>query len=170
MNLHGAEKPLPDEGGDLKATDRNPILERELSAADLPSIATQDRRDVALETPGVGALPPYVPPMPLHEGGLCDWIASARPGAAIEYHQGFLLLDRSEVASDLPAKERARLHAVARRAWIACELGLVHLFSVKVAEARYRYLAVRSKTSVPLSGVQDRLGNKKAVRVPRNSH
>lgn len=108
--------------------------------------------------------------MPLHEGGLCDWIACARPGAAIEYHQGFLLLDRSEVASDLPAKERARLHAVARRAWIACELGLIHLFSIKVAEARYRYLAVRSKTSVPKSGVQNRLGNKKAVRVPSNSH
>ena len=65
-------------------------------------------------------------------------------GNAIQYHQGLLLRDRSELASEFPTKERARIHAVARRAWIACELGLVHLFSQKVEENHYRYLAIRT--------------------------
>ena len=96
---------------------------------------------VALSLPvGVCA----VPRRPLTEAQLCDWIADARVGEAIQYHEGLLLQDRSETSSPLPAKERARLHAVARRAWIACELGLVHLFSIKVGENHYRYLALRS--------------------------
>ena len=85
-----------------------------------------------------------VPRRPLTEAQLCDWIADARVGEAIQYHEGFLLCDRSEGSSPLPTQERIRLHAVARRAWIACELGLVHLFSAKVGEGRYRYLALRS--------------------------
>ncbi|MDR4125530.1 hypothetical protein [Yanghanlia caeni] len=84
------------------------------------------------------------PRRPLTEAQFCDWIAEARVGEALQYHEGLLLRDRSETASALNAKERARLHAVARRAWIACELGLVHLFSVKVDEGHYRYLALRS--------------------------
>ena len=90
-----------------------------------------------------------IPRRPLTETLFCDWIADARVGEAIQYHEGFLLQDRSEVTSPLPAKERARVHAVARRAWIACELGLVHLFSVKVGEGHYRYLALRSGQSIP---------------------
>lgn len=101
---------------------------------------------VALSLPvGVCA----VPRRPLTEVQLCDWIADARVGEAIQYHEGFLLQDRSEATSPLSAKERVRLHAVARRAWIACELGLVHLFSVKVGEGHYRYLALRSGQSIP---------------------
>lgn len=101
---------------------------------------------VALSLPvGVCA----VPRRPLTEAQLCDWIADARVGEAIQYHEGLLLQDRSEASSPLSAKERARLHAVARRAWIACELGLVHLFSVKVGEGHYRYLALRSAQTTP---------------------
>lgn len=134
--------------------------------------------DLSPETPGLAWDPDkfpqrvslYVPPMPLTEGGLCDWIANAMPGAAIEYHQGFLLVDRSETASELPTKERSRLHAIARRAWIACELGLVHLFSMKVAEAAYRYIAVRSATALPPPEIRNRLRSLRFVPAPRNSH
>ena len=70
-----------------------------------------------------------IPRRPLTEAQLCDWIADARVGEAIQYHEGFLLCDRSEGSSPLPTQERIRLHAVARRAWIACELGLVHLLA-----------------------------------------
>jgi hypothetical protein len=86
----------------------------------------------------------HTPATPLTEGDLCDWIATATRGEAIEYHRGFLLMDRSEVGSKLPKRDRARLHDLARRAWIACELGLVHLFSVRLGEHHYQYLAVRS--------------------------
>ena len=86
----------------------------------------------------------------LTEAQFCDWMADARVGEALQYHEGLLLRDRSESASALNAKERVRLHAVARRAWIACELGLVHLFSAKVDEDHYRYFALRS-AHTPLS-------------------
>ena len=123
---------------------------------------------------GPGPIPaacvPVCPADASHEGGLCDWIANAMPGAAIEYHQGFLLVDRSETASELPTKERSRLHAIARRAWIACELGLVHLFSMKVAEAAYRYIAVRSATALPPPEIRNRLRSLRFVPAPRNSH
>ena len=112
----------------------------------------------------------YVPPSGLAESGFCDWIANAMPGAAIEYHHGFLLIDRSETASQLPTKERARLHAVARRAWIACELGLVHLVSLKVEEARYRYIAVRSTSTLKPPEIRTRLRVARTGPSQRKSH
>lgn len=83
-----------------------------------------------------------IPRRPLTEAQLCDWIADARVGEAIQYLSFAVRPQRG--SSPLPTQERIRLHAVARRAWIACELGLVHLFSAKVGEGRYRYLALRS--------------------------
>jgi len=98
-----------------------------------------------------------LPEKPLNETAFCDWIARARVGQAIQYHEGFLMLDRAEATSDLPAKDRTRLHAVARRAWIACELGLIHLFSQRVGDGHYRYFAVRSSTPLPSPDVRARL-------------
>ena len=68
----------------------------------------------------------YVPTEKLTEERFANWIGDALVGQSIQYHEGFLLLDRSESGSGLGTKERNRLHSVARRAWIACELGLVH--------------------------------------------
>ena len=96
---------------------------------------------------GRAALQPvYVPIEKLSEANLCDWVASALVGHCIQYHEGLLLRDRSETSSDLTTKDRARIHSVARRAWIACELGLVHLFSQKVDDNHYRYMAMRSSS------------------------
>lgn len=96
---------------------------------------------------GRAALQPvYVPIEKLSEANLCDWVASALVGHCIQYHEGLLLRDRSETSSDLTTKDRARIHSVARRAWIACELGLVHLFSQKVGDDHYRYMAMRSSS------------------------
>ena len=61
----------------------------------------------------------YVPTEKLTEAGLCDWMANALVGQSIQYHEGFLLLDRSDSGSGLASKDRNRLHALARRAWIA---------------------------------------------------
>jgi hypothetical protein len=99
----------------------------------------------------------YVPPVALSETAFCDWIANATVGQSIQYHEGLLLVDRSESGSTLPTKDRARLHSVARRAWIACELCLVHLFSLKVAEGHYRYIAVRSSSVLTPSEIRTRL-------------
>ena len=101
----------------------------------------------------------YVPTEKLTEERFANWIGDALVGLSIQYHEGFLLLDRSESGSGLGAKERNRLHSVARRAWIACELGLVHLFSLKVAEGHYRYIAVRSSNALTPPDIRDRLRN-----------
>jgi hypothetical protein len=116
---------------------------------------------------GRAALQPvYVPIEKLSEANLCDWVASALVGHCIQYHEGLLLRDRSETSSDLTTKDRARIHSVARRAWIACELGLVHLFSQKVGEDHYRYLAMRS--SSPLKPPEIRTQLRIAQMAPSN--
>lgn len=98
-----------------------------------------------------------VPPDKLTEPKFCDWMSGATAGQSIQYHEGFLMLDRSESGSTLPTKERQRLHSVARRAWIACELGLVHLYSLKVADGHYRYIAVRSSNRLTPDEVRTRI-------------
>ena len=99
----------------------------------------------------------FAPTQPVMEETLCDWIASAMVGQAIVYHEGMLLRDRASDVSTLCSKDRNRLHATARRAWIACELGLVHLFSQKISEGRYRYLAMRSSTPLTPPEIRSRL-------------
>ena len=94
-------------------------------------------------------------------------------GQAIQYHEGFLLLDRSESGSGLGTKERNRLHSVARRAWIACELGLVHLFSLKVADGHYRYIAIRSSSKLTPPEIRARLRKTNAsttAETPETTH
>ena len=116
---------------------------------------------------GRAALQPvYVPIEKLSEANLCDWVASALVGHCIQYHEGLLLRDRSETSSDLTTKDRARIHSVARRAWIACELGLVHLFSQKVGDDHYRYMAMRS--SSPLKPPEIRTQLRIAQMAPSN--
>lgn len=99
----------------------------------------------------------YVPPVALSESGLCDWIASALVGQVIQYHEGHLVADRSEAFSDLGTKERNRVHAVARRAWMACELGLVHLFSIREGPEHFRYIAQRSRSKLTPPEIRTRL-------------
>jgi len=116
---------------------------------------------------GRAALQPvYVPIEKLSEANLCVWVASALVGHCIQYHEGLLLRDRSETSSDLTTKDRARIHSVARRAWIACELGLVHLFSQKVGDDHYRYMAMRS--SSPLKPPEIRTQLRIAQMAPSN--
>ena len=111
--------------------------------------------------------PLFIPPEYLTEADLCDWVASALVGHSIQYHEGLLLRDRSETSSNLSSKDRARIHAVARRAWIACELGLVHLFSKRVGDDHYRYLAMRSSSTLKPPEIRSRL--RIAQMAPNNS-
>ena len=116
---------------------------------------------------GRAALQPvYVPIEKLSEANLCDWVASALVGQCIQYHEGLLLREGPETSSDLTTKDRARIHSVARRAWIACELGLVHLFSQKVGDDHYRYMAMRS--SSPLKPTEIRTQLRIAQMAPSN--
>lgn len=101
--------------------------------------------------------PLYVPTKPLTEGALCDWIATSVAGERIQYHRGLLLVDRSDANSTLPVKERKRVHALAKRAWTACELGLVHLVSRRIAPFVFAYIAVRSLMAPTATQIREQL-------------
>jgi hypothetical protein len=103
------------------------------------------------------ARPLCVPATPLTEAALCDWIAQALPGERLQYHQGLLLLDRSDANSPYPSKDRQRIDAVAKRAWRACELGLVHLVSERVEPFVFRYLVIRARMTPDASQVRKQL-------------
>lgn len=144
---------------------------------ELPLLASQKLIEItrghlgqAASLPKSGLRPLYNPSAPPSEANLCDWIASALVGHCIQYHDGLLLRDRSETTSELSTKERARIHAVARRAWIACELGLVHLFSQRVGEDHYRYLAMRSSCTLKPPEIRTQVCIAQLASVSRNLH
>ena len=146
---------------------------RKVAAENLPSLAPPIRTGAFVQERRV-----YLPLSALTEARLCDWIAGAAVGESIQYHEGLLLRDRSEISSPYSTRERARIHAVARRAWIACELGLVHLFSHRVGENQYRYLAMRSSSQLKPPEIRARLrgadsaphSNPQSHATPRQTH
>ena len=113
-----------------------------MNAFDPTPVLSQSDADSRLEA---RAKTLFVPTQPLTEGALCDWIANATAGDQLQYHYGLLLVDRSEGNSRYPTRERQRIHAVARRAWHACELGLVHLVSQRIEPFVFRYIVVRAR-------------------------
>jgi len=82
------------------------------------------------------------PASPLTEIELCGWIGQASPGAALEYHRGFLALDTVAAAKRLPEEQRAELLRVARRAMWASEQELVHLVQRRLGPDCFSYLAI----------------------------
>lgn len=85
--------------------------------------------------------------MPIHRAAaiseveLCAWVAQAEPGDALEYHIGFLVLDRC--SSRLMSHERRV--ALARTSTCALHLaeqGLVHLVQRRIGPDRFSYLAI----------------------------
>ena len=72
----------------------------------------------------------------------CSWIATAQPGAAIEYHRGLLALDASIDSDEFKGAPQRELNRVARRAWWAAEQGLVHLVQRRNGPDDFSYLAV----------------------------
>ena len=70
------------------------------------------------------------------------WIATAEPGAALEYHRGFLCVDCAELVTKLETGDRKRLHALSDVAARAERGGLVHLVQRRVATDVFAYLAI----------------------------
>jgi len=95
---------------------------------------------------------------PLTDIDLCAWIAQALPGDILEYHRGFLALDRNAEISHLNAEECERLDYLAERAFDAFEMGFVHLIQERLGANDYRYLAVaRPKPEEPSSTILELL-------------
>ena len=63
-------------------------------------------------------------PTPISEIELCAWVAQAAPGEALEYHRGFLGLDRSVMGRLMSYENRVKLGRASDRAWLLAEQGL----------------------------------------------
>jgi len=79
---------------------------------------------------------------PLTEIEFCAWVAQAVPGDRLEYHRGFLTLDRCQGLSRFTTEERTRLTWLGARAFWAAEQGLVHLVQERLGPDQFAYIAV----------------------------
>jgi len=80
--------------------------------------------------------------VPFTEIQFCAWVAQALPGERLEYHRGFLALDRCQGLSRFNAEERTRLTWLGARTFWAAEQGLVHLVQERVSPDQFAYIAV----------------------------
>jgi hypothetical protein len=78
----------------------------------------------------------------LREIELCAWISQALPGEAIEYHRGFLCIDRTPHGRIKDVEQRCALIDTARRALRLCEQGLVHLVQRRIGPEVFSYIAI----------------------------
>lgn len=77
---------------------------------------------------------------------LCEWIAHAVPGAVITYYRGHLAHDRMPSSRVFAESDRRRLVAVAKRALLAAEDGLIHLVQRRHGPHDYSYMAVKARS------------------------
>jgi hypothetical protein len=83
---------------------------------------------------------------------LCAWVAQAAPGAVLEYHRGYLALDRTGFGRFADTPERAAVGLLGARAHDLAERGLVHLVQRRHGPEDYSYFAVarpRAKGALP---------------------
>ena len=74
--------------------------------------------------------------------GLLAWLSQAAPGDVLEYHRGFLALDRSHHTSRLKEDDRQVLCRVANLAMRLSDRGLVHLVQRRIKPDCFSYLAI----------------------------
>ena len=84
---------------------------------------------------------------------LLAWVGQAAAGDVLEYHQGFLALDRSSHGDAFKERDRAALGRLASQAMRLAEHGFVHLLQRRVCSERFSYLAIARPRAVssPLS-------------------
>jgi hypothetical protein len=83
------------------------------------------------------------PIRPLTVGRFLSWLARSEPGAALEYHRGLLILDRSP-ASELSEDERRTVAKIADAVSSAAEDRLVHLVQCRNGPFDFSYVAIKA--------------------------
>ena len=73
---------------------------------------------------------------------LLAWLNQADPGDTIEYHRGFLVLDRSGRSAMLSEADRLALDQAADLAMRLADRGLVDLVQRRIASDCFSYLAI----------------------------
>ncbi len=77
-----------------------------------------------------------------NEVNFCSWLAQAEPGDALEYHRGFLCLDRGDLENVRESKHSRILNRLAERAFDLAERGFVHLIQRRLGPDTFSYLAI----------------------------
>jgi hypothetical protein len=90
------------------------------------------------------------------------WLTRAKPGERLQYHRGYLALDRVRGTSCLREAERRKLAAVAGHASALAGDGKLHLLQERHGHADYCYWAVARAPARPIAHI--------AVRFPINQH
>lgn len=73
---------------------------------------------------------------------LCGWLGQAEPGGVLQYHRGFLPVDRDAQQSRLGKQDRQALIRMCDRAHWAAARGLAYLLQRRHGECDYSYLIV----------------------------
>jgi hypothetical protein len=82
------------------------------------------------------------PGVSLSAAALSAWVARARPGERVEYHRGFLAIDRTKGTSALNEAARRKLNAVADHTLALSNEGRLHLLQERYGDGDYSYWAV----------------------------
>lgn len=88
----------------------------------------------------------------ISEVELSAWVAQAEPGDALEYHVGFLVLDRSTNGQSMTHERRISLAKTSTRVLQLAEQGFIHLVQRRIGPDRFSYLAIARPrpTNAPL--------------------
>lgn len=73
------------------------------------------------------------------------WVKHAEPGQSIEYHRGYLVIDRANGFSRLGEKARRELHAIAGHVVFLADEGRLVLAQRRLDEGEFSYLAIKTK-------------------------
>jgi hypothetical protein len=88
--------------------------------------------------------------MPLFLTTFRGWLACAKPGERLQYHRGYLALDRVKGTTSLKEAERRKLAALAGQALALADGGKLHLLQERHGDGDYSYWAVaRAPTRSP---------------------
>lgn len=87
--------------------------------------------------------------------GLLAWLNQAEPGDALEYHRGFLALDRSVQKAALSKDDRQALCRLASLAMRLSDQGLIDLVQRRIRPDCFSYIAIARKRDCDLSQFLD---------------
>lgn len=85
------------------------------------------------------------PPQRLNAVEFCAWLSQAEPGDVLEYHRGFLIVDRMPARKGHADTRSAQLDLLAKSAMRAAEYDLVLLVQRRNGPSDFSYLAVARK-------------------------
>jgi hypothetical protein len=109
-----------------------------------------DRRELALAE-HADSTTPSASVVPFQLKAFRRWLGEAKPGDRLEYHRGFLTVDRSS-ASRHAERERRVLAKLADAALQAAEADRVHLVQRRNGPADFTYFAIKARPTAQRAG------------------